>query len=90
MPTAKPRNAIPLSTVVVDQDALPGSEAVASLAASIAEVGLINPISVTPDGRLLAGRHRYVACRSLGWKKIPATVVDLDAVPEVVVVTPTP
>lgn len=50
-----------------------------SLAKSIAETGLINPITVTSDGRLIAGQRRLEACRSLGWETIPAvTVAALD------------
>ena len=50
---------------------------VRSLADSIAEVGLLHPIVVTPEGRLIAGQRRLEACRKLGWVEIPATVVDL-------------
>ena len=48
------------------------------LAQSIAEVGLLHPIVVTPDGHLIAGARRTEACKRLGWTDIPATVVDLD------------
>jgi N6-adenosine-specific RNA methylase IME4/ParB-like chromosome segregation protein Spo0J len=48
-----------------------------SLAASIAEVGLLHPVVVTPVGRLIAGQRRLEACRGLGWTDIPVTVVDL-------------
>jgi len=47
------------------------------LAQSIKEVGLLHPIVITPDGRLIAGRRRLEACRSLGWTKIPVTIVDI-------------
>jgi ParB family chromosome partitioning protein len=70
------------SIILADGDTVPTGDAVESLAASISEVGLINPITVTPDNRLIAGRHRYVACRTLGWTDIPATVVDLDGLRE--------
>lgn len=53
-------------------------DVVADLAKSIAEVGLLNPISVTPGGELVAGRHRLEACRSLGWADVPSTVVAVD------------
>lgn len=52
-----------------------------ALANSIREVGLLNPVTVSPrDGGfiLIAGMHRMEACRSLGWDEIPATVLDLD------------
>src|SRR3984957_13780670 len=48
-----------------------------ALADSIAEVGLLHPVVVTPEGRLIAGQRRLEACRSLGWTEIPVTVVDL-------------
>jgi len=51
---------------------------VAALAASIREVGLLHPITVTPERRLLAGLHRLAACRRLGWRMIDAVVVDVD------------
>jgi N6-adenosine-specific RNA methylase IME4 len=47
------------------------------LAADIAEIGLLQPIVVTPDRCLIAGERRLRACRSLGWPTIPAHVVDL-------------
>jgi N6-adenosine-specific RNA methylase IME4 len=48
-----------------------------SLADSIAEVGLLHPIVVTPEGRLIAGQRRLEACRFLEWADVPVTVVDL-------------
>jgi len=50
---------------------------VASLAQSIADIGLLHPVVVTPDGTLIAGARRVAACKLLGWQEIPATVVDL-------------
>lgn len=47
------------------------------LAESIAEVGLLHPVVVTPEGRLIAGQRRLEACRSLGWTDVPVTVIDL-------------
>ncbi len=48
-----------------------------ALANSIADVGLLHPVVVTPEGRLIAGQRRLEACRQLGWGDIPVTVVDL-------------
>ena len=48
-----------------------------SLADSIGEVGLLHPVVVTPEGRLIAGQRRLEACRLLGWSEVPVTVVDL-------------
>src|SRR6266853_5675984 len=50
---------------------------VRALADSIAEVGLLHPIVVTPEGRLIAGQRRLQACRLLGWQDVPVTIVDL-------------
>lgn len=51
---------------------------VAELAESISKLGLLNPITVTPDKVLLAGRHRLEAMRLLGRRTIEARVVDLE------------
>lgn len=51
---------------------------VVGLAESISIVGLLNPITVLPDCRLVAGLHRLEACRSLGWTEIDATITKLD------------
>jgi N6-adenosine-specific RNA methylase IME4/ParB-like chromosome segregation protein Spo0J len=53
---------------------------VASLAASIAHIGLMHPVVIRTDGRLIAGERRILAAKQLGWKTIPATVVDLEKV----------
>jgi N6-adenosine-specific RNA methylase IME4 len=47
------------------------------LAQSINQVGLLHPIVITADGRLIAGQRRLEACKSLGWSKIPVTIIDL-------------
>jgi hypothetical protein len=44
------------------------------LADSIHEVGLLNPITVTPDLRLIAGRNHLEAYRALGCKEMPVTI----------------
>ena len=51
---------------------------VAGLAASMAELGLLQPVVVRPDGTLIAGERRLRAAQLLGWTEIPVTVVDLD------------
>jgi ParB family chromosome partitioning protein len=52
---------------------------VAGLATSIKLIGLLHPIVVKDDAegyRLIAGRNRLEACRSLDWKTIPANIAD--------------
>lgn len=46
------------------------------LADSIADVGLLNPITLTRDGRLIAGQRRLEACRLLGWAEVPVRFAD--------------
>jgi hypothetical protein len=48
---------------------------VAGLAASIADLGLLQPIAITPDGKLVAGRRRLAAVKLLGWATVPVHVV---------------
>lgn len=55
---------------------------VKDLAQSISHLGLLNPITVTPDLRLLAGLHRTEACRLLGHKKINVVIKDLNSLKE--------
>ena len=50
------------------------------LARSIADIGLLHPVVVTPAGDLVAGERRLRAAQMLGWESIPATVVDLDSI----------
>ena len=42
---------------------------------SITDLGLLHPITVDEERRLLAGVRRLTACKKLGWKKIPVRVV---------------
>jgi DNA modification methylase len=50
------------------------------LAQSIAELGLLQPIGVTPDNRLVFGERRLKAVRDiLGWETIPVLVIDIDS-----------
>ncbi|HEX7071897.1 MAG TPA: MT-A70 family methyltransferase [Rhodothermales bacterium] len=53
---------------------------VTELVESIHEIGLLNPITVTPDNVLIAGLHRLEACKRLGWTEIPCIVVEMQDV----------
>lgn len=44
---------------------------VRSLAASIGKLGLLHPIVVDGEGRLVAGARRLAAVRLLGWRDVP-------------------
>lgn len=47
-----------------------------SLAGSIETIGLLHPIVVTSDLKLIAGGRRLEAVTALGWSRIPATIAD--------------
>lgn len=53
-------------------------ERVAELAKSIAEVGLINPITLDRAKTLIAGLHRLEAAKLLGWAEVDCTVSSLE------------
>ena len=53
-------------------------EAVHELADSISKVGLLNPITVDQDYKLIAGLHRLEAAKLLGWKEIECNVSSLE------------
>ena len=73
---------LPIDMIVTRADArIIDDAAVAALAESIGQVGLISPITVRPLGsqwETLAGAHRLAACRSLGLAEVPAFVTDVD------------
>lgn len=74
---AKYSKEISIKKIVVGDSRRPLRD-VTDLAASIAEVGLLSPIIVTPKLELVAGLHRLEACKKLGWSKIQTFVLDLD------------
>ena len=80
---AEVQTTVPLRSITVAPGrALIGN--VDELVASIRDVGrLLQPVVVNRAGRgryiLIAGLARLEAARRLGWKRVPATVVDLDA-----------
>jgi ParB-like chromosome segregation protein Spo0J len=75
---------VEISTIDFPAEARPYSASgVSDLLRSIREIGLQTPIVVVEhEGRyrLVAGRHRLEAFRVLGQEKIPARVVELDAI----------
>jgi ParB family transcriptional regulator, chromosome partitioning protein len=46
---------------------------------SIASVGVLCPILVTRDGRLVAGHHRVAACCRLGLARVPCEYIEADS-----------
>lgn len=50
------------------------------LARSIQKVGLLHPIVVNEDNKLIAGQRRIEAFKALGFTEIPVTVINLKAI----------
>lgn len=46
---------------------------------SIEQLGVLQPIGVTPDNVLIFGARRLQACKNLGLADIPVRVIDIDA-----------
>ena len=72
---------VSLDQIIVNREGRQRRElpAIPELAASIAEVGLINPPVITREFVLVAGERRLEACRSLGWTSISVQFAeDLD------------
>jgi N6-adenosine-specific RNA methylase IME4 len=72
--------AMPIASIKVGKRHRRDLGDVDALAGSIADVGLLHPIVVTPDGTLIAGERRLRACESLGWASAPIRVVELDQI----------
>jgi ParB-like chromosome segregation protein Spo0J len=68
----------PVAKIAVPETRLREMKDYEGLAASMAEIGLLQPITITEAGVLVSGRHRLEAARSLGWETIPAVVVEDD------------
>ncbi|MDD3887048.1 MAG: ParB N-terminal domain-containing protein, partial [Victivallaceae bacterium] len=46
-----------------------------ALLASVAQDGILTPLIVDEDGKILDGRHRYRAAKTLGLETVPVEVV---------------
>lgn len=62
---------IRIDEVIVGERARKDYGDLADLMASISDVGLLQPIGLTPGNHLLFGGRRLEACRRLGWQSIP-------------------
>lgn len=67
---------IPIQKVIVRDRIRKDYGDIKELADDIRENGLINPPVVNKEYELLAGERRLKACKSLGWEKIPVTMMD--------------
>lgn len=69
---------ISVASIIVENRFRKDMGDIEGLAASIAEIGQIQPIVINKDRRLIAGGRRLAAMRHLGRETIAATVFDLD------------
>lgn len=67
-----------LADIIVDEAAQREVDGIAELATSIDDVGLLEPVAIDSEGRLIYGYHRYLACKRLGWTTIETTTLTLD------------
>ncbi len=51
-------------------------EQINQIAASIVEVGFLNPILIDASANVLAGHGRLMAAKKLGWPKVPVVIFD--------------
>ena len=68
----------PIDSIAVGKRTRKEMGDIRALAASINDLGLLHPIVVDEHSNLIAGQRRLDACKSLGWKKVPVHVVNLD------------
>jgi hypothetical protein len=59
-----------LDEIIVGQRHRRDLGAIAGLARSIDELGLLQPVVLTPAGQLIAGERRLGAAKMLGWGKL--------------------
>ncbi|MHB1418487.1 MAG: ParB/RepB/Spo0J family partition protein [Bacillota bacterium] len=62
-----------ISEIVIGERRREDMGDIQGLAESIKQYGLLHPIVVSEDKKLVAGGRRLEACKLLGWEEIPAT-----------------
>lgn len=68
-----------VSEIIVGERVRQGYGFLDSLERSIKQLGVLQPIGITPDTRLIFGARRLQACKNLGMDTIPARIFDVDA-----------
>jgi ParB-like chromosome segregation protein Spo0J len=68
---------VPLDNIILPDDSRPHAEAaVAAMADSIREIGIQTPLSIDSQGRLFAGKLRFLGAQQVGLPAIDCFVVD--------------
>ena len=68
---------VPIASIVINDRLRKNIGDISSLAANIKELGLLSPVVINQDNKLLAGERRLTACKSLGWTEIPAIIMEV-------------
>ncbi|MGH2638534.1 MAG: ParB N-terminal domain-containing protein [Rhabdochlamydiaceae bacterium] len=68
---------IPISEIKLGDERCLGD--IENLKRSILEIGLLQPINITTDKKLISGYHRLLAVKELGWKSIPCKLSEYDS-----------
>lgn len=78
------RKKILLNEIVVPADlgGLRLNEDVSDIIGSIKECGLLNPLIINSQNRLIAGGRRYTAIKQLGWNEVDVLVINLTPIDE--------
>lgn len=71
---------VAIQDITIPPNRVPDPSVVRQLKASIADLGLLNPIILTPDGELVAGRNRVAAYVELGYSQIEAHIQTWSAI----------
>lgn len=66
---------LPIDQIMVEDRARKDLGNIDELADSINKLGLLNPITIDEDYKLIAGERRYRACQKLGWRTIPCRFI---------------
>jgi ParB family chromosome partitioning protein len=74
-PTRQAITTMPIADIKVGKRIRKDMGDLAWLAASIAAIGLVNPITVDEDRRLLAGARRLAACKLLGLQQVEVRIM---------------
>lgn len=71
------QKSVEIKEIKFDETEIFDTKLVQELVVSIRAVGLLNPIIITPDFQLVAGRLRLEAYKTIGYETIPASIVTL-------------
>ena len=67
-----------ISDITVGERARTSAGWLDDLQRSIEQVGVLQPVGVTPENELIFGHRRVMACRALGMEDIPARILDIN------------